>query len=228
MKTYLFPILAVLALLVSCGGGGYNPPEIGVARTPVAGFSYKLEHPFIVVFENTSKNATSYSWDFGDGTNSSDKNPIHQYPGKGVYKVTLTAKNHDKTNVYTKNVTITAPTKCYVHRIEYENIPNNNEYYSVRCTDNYLIFETLYWHTSPVLLSSANLPYEYILRTQQQVNFSLKNFVIRLYKHSSPSASGSEIKHWILDTEDIKNTYPNGYVLKGDNIKLNINFVWND
>ncbi len=33
----------------------------------------------------------SYHWDFGDGTSSTQKNAIHQYPGAGTYQVNLTA-----------------------------------------------------------------------------------------------------------------------------------------
>lgn len=35
-------------------------------------------------------NIESYFWDFGDGTNSADPNPIHTYNQKGIYPVTLT------------------------------------------------------------------------------------------------------------------------------------------
>ena len=45
----------------------------------------------IATFVNTSTNATSYVWDFGDGTSSSDANPSHQYATEGVYTVKLIA-----------------------------------------------------------------------------------------------------------------------------------------
>jgi PKD repeat protein len=35
-------------------------------------------------------NIETYSWDFGDGTTSFDRNPIHSYDESGVYPVTLT------------------------------------------------------------------------------------------------------------------------------------------
>ncbi len=43
----------------------------------------------------TEGTLTSYSWNFGDGTSSTDKSPIHIYATKGIYTVTLTA-NSDK------------------------------------------------------------------------------------------------------------------------------------
>ncbi|MFH2142570.1 MAG: C25 family cysteine peptidase [Bacteroidota bacterium] len=49
--------------------------------------------PVTVTFTNTSTNATSYLWDFGDGTTSTDENPVHTYTVLGNYTVTLTADN---------------------------------------------------------------------------------------------------------------------------------------
>lgn len=46
-----------------------------------------------IIFNNTSLNTVSYSWDFGDGsTVSTDHMPSHTYPANGTYVVTLTAK----------------------------------------------------------------------------------------------------------------------------------------
>lgn len=44
-----------------------------------------------VTFTNESKDAATYKWDFGDGTTSTDKSPVHTYPGKGKYVPTLYA-----------------------------------------------------------------------------------------------------------------------------------------
>ena len=44
-------------------------------------------------FNNTSTNADSYQWDFGDGNTSTQANPTHTYQGGGVYQVRLIACN---------------------------------------------------------------------------------------------------------------------------------------
>ncbi len=44
-----------------------------------------------VQFTNTSVNANSYYWDFGDGSSSSDVNPSHNFSTPGNYTVLLTA-----------------------------------------------------------------------------------------------------------------------------------------
>ena len=42
-----------------------------------------------VSFKDKSKNAITYLWDFGDGSISNVKNPVHIYTSPGIYNVTL-------------------------------------------------------------------------------------------------------------------------------------------
>ncbi|MCC6281307.1 MAG: PKD domain-containing protein [Saprospiraceae bacterium] len=67
-------------------------------------------------FTNTSVDATSYLWDFGDGSNTStETNPVHLYAADGVYTVTLTATNACGSSTSTQNVNIvTVPTAAFV------------------------------------------------------------------------------------------------------------------
>ncbi|MGB9724421.1 MAG: PKD domain-containing protein [Chloroflexia bacterium] len=44
-----------------------------------------------VTFTNTTSGGTSFLWDFGDGTTSTETNPVHTYASGGFYTVTLTA-----------------------------------------------------------------------------------------------------------------------------------------
>jgi uncharacterized protein (TIGR02145 family) len=67
----------------------YNIPAaefIGSPRTILEGES--------VTFTDQSTNVPSnWSWNFGDGNSSSDKNPVHVYATAGTYTVSLTASN---------------------------------------------------------------------------------------------------------------------------------------
>ena len=58
---------------------------------------------------NIPDTAVSFAWDFGDGSNSNNKNPSHYYSGPGNYKITLT-QNTDSgcVDLMTKNITIYA------------------------------------------------------------------------------------------------------------------------
>jgi PKD repeat protein len=61
--------------------------------TPVASFVWGLNDTQ-GLFNNTSTGGTSYSWDFGDQTTSTDENPVHYFPwGYGSYTVLLTVTN---------------------------------------------------------------------------------------------------------------------------------------
>ncbi len=48
----------------------------------------------IVTCTNSSTNANGYFWNFGDGANSSDDNPWHQYTQEGDYTITLIGVNN--------------------------------------------------------------------------------------------------------------------------------------
>ncbi len=58
---------------------------------PVPDFTFEIADK-TVTFTNASTDATSYSWDFGDNTLSTDMNPVHTYLAYGDFDVRLTAK----------------------------------------------------------------------------------------------------------------------------------------
>jgi PKD repeat protein len=78
-------------------------------KLPVADFTFSPSSgykPFTAIFSNTSENAESFSWDFGNGDYSNERNPSTTYLNDGVYSVTLTAKNSSGTNKITKSITV--------------------------------------------------------------------------------------------------------------------------
>lgn len=100
-------LLPLLLILSHCSGprATFEAPE----RVRV------LEY---LTFNNDSRNAESYQWDFGDGTSSTDPNPRHRYFASGNYTVTLTASDaKGKTKTTTSKVIVTPPAACLV-RIE--------------------------------------------------------------------------------------------------------------
>lgn len=70
--------------------------------------------PAKIKFNNTSKKAEKYIWDFGDGTTSEEVSPNHKYVASGNYKVKLTAIKGDKKITMEKDITVQAPHDCLV------------------------------------------------------------------------------------------------------------------
>jgi PKD repeat protein len=84
-------------------------PVASFTGTPLSGTT-----PMVVNFSDTTTGAPlSWSWDFGDGTNSTVQNAYHYYPYAGTYGVALTASNGTGGNTLTRasyvSVTGTAP-----------------------------------------------------------------------------------------------------------------------
>ena len=77
---------------------------------PVAGFTTQI-NGLTVTFTNTSKDedgdTLTYSWNFGNGKTSTDKNPSVTYDEKGTYHVTLTVTDPSKaSNTAEDDVTV--------------------------------------------------------------------------------------------------------------------------
>jgi PKD repeat protein len=90
----------------ACNGVGTSAPiTVTFTQTPTANGSFTTSGN-IVTFTNTSSNATGYSWDFGDFTNSSAAAPTHAYAANGSYDVVLTAINGACTDEFNMQVVI--------------------------------------------------------------------------------------------------------------------------
>lgn len=63
-----------------------------------------------VSFANQSSNATTYSWDLGDGTTSTEVDPMHIYAGEGSFTVTLTVSDAlNQTATYSETIELIEP-----------------------------------------------------------------------------------------------------------------------
>ncbi len=99
---------AASMLMTSCKKDETKP----TTNAPVASFQFQISTTnFLeVTFSNFSKDATSYSWNFGDTKTSTEQNPVHTYAAAGTYTVELTASNAaNETNKFSQTVVITDP-----------------------------------------------------------------------------------------------------------------------
>jgi len=89
---------------IDIGVPGPVPPSPGFEAAQSA--TDYLEYSFT----NSSINAVSYEWDFGDGNTSTEASPTHVYATHNVYTVTLTAKSEGGlTQSLSKTIDIQAP-----------------------------------------------------------------------------------------------------------------------
>ena len=81
-----------------------------VVKDPYAMFKYTKKDNGIVSFTNTSTDATSYLWNFGDGETSTTAAVTfeHQYLQNGTYKATLTAYGNGKSTGAYADLNITS------------------------------------------------------------------------------------------------------------------------
>lgn len=79
------------------GAEAIKEAYIHVYPQPVASFSLNPRTVYLpdqlVYFRNSTEDATSYRWDFGDGNTSEEENPTHFYESVGAYDITLIASN---------------------------------------------------------------------------------------------------------------------------------------
>lgn len=100
------------ATLIASNAAGSDTLEIqaliAVNDIPQAGFTVTT-NGLNADFTNTSTNAGSYLWDFGDGGTSIETDPSHIYAADGAYTVTLTATNGCGSDMSEQTVSIVTP-----------------------------------------------------------------------------------------------------------------------
>ena len=86
--------------------------EAGPVTSPVASFQVSQTSVCLgstSIFSDFSSNSpTNWSWDFGDGTFSTDQNPVHVYTLPGTYTITLTVTNAAGTDAQAQSIVVNA------------------------------------------------------------------------------------------------------------------------
>ena len=113
-----------------CGVDTSSTVSINVLATPVASFTYNNYDPMFE-FINTSTNATSYSWEFGDGATSTLESPVHTYNSANTYNVILTAFNGTCQSSYSETIDVYAVSIIELDNISLQMFPNpsNGEFF---------------------------------------------------------------------------------------------------
>ncbi len=104
--------ITLLTLTVSNANGTNSksaPITVEAGPKLVASFSTNVTSghaPLTVQFTDQSINATVWNWNFGDGTNSTQQNPVHTYSEEGNYNVILTVSNTNSTKSISASITV--------------------------------------------------------------------------------------------------------------------------
>lgn len=105
-----FLLLTITTVIGSCSGDDNTSPN------PTAAFTASKTSAIVneeITFTNTSKDASSYVWSFGDGTTSTAESPVKTFATAGEYEVTLAAKNSSGSSSTKATITITSGTEVY-------------------------------------------------------------------------------------------------------------------
>ena len=94
-------LLAMMVLMLAMTACTDKEPNYGNFPTKDVDFTYNVDGneytlDFYVVskikFNNISVKKGNATWDFGDGTTSTEQNPVHKFAKAGLYQVKLTVE----------------------------------------------------------------------------------------------------------------------------------------
>ena len=123
----------------SCTATKKMTDGIQALELPVADFKFDPEEPTIlnpyVSFVNLSQFATSYVWDFGDGSTSSEENPLHHYNLIGTYEVLLTASNSYCEDTALRTLEVTEQYSFYIPNSFTPNTDGKNDLFEAYGTN---------------------------------------------------------------------------------------------
>jgi PKD repeat protein len=155
------------------GTGGYSITE-PTAAFAVTQTSWKT--PFNMSFTDKSTGTVFMrNWDFGDGSTSTDQNPVHSYAAAGKYNVTLSAIGTGS-NAITKVVTVAA-SKPTTSKVPVAAFTSSISGRTVKFTDKSTNSPTSYlWNFGDKSTSTAKSPsHKYAKAGKYKVTLTVKN-----------------------------------------------------
>lgn len=82
---------------------------------PISNFGYSIENNTVAFSDLSLNQPTGWLWDFGDGSQSTDQNPVHIYSQAGIYEVKLiTTNDEDDSEPYIEKVRVTEDLNIFI------------------------------------------------------------------------------------------------------------------
>ncbi|WP_321423209.1 PQQ-binding-like beta-propeller repeat protein [uncultured Methanobacterium sp.] len=132
-----------------------------------------------VQFNDTSAdNVTSWFWDFGDGNNSTQQNPVHLYTAPGNYSVSLTA-----TDQTSNHVTVTKNNYIIIYSSIVDNIFNNPSFengldgWNITSTNSNVNVSSIQSHDGQYSMVISSNSVNGKITVQQNIDLSIVNSI---------------------------------------------------
>jgi len=98
--------------------------NLEITPLPVADFDVVTDVGLTAQFTSLATGATTWFWDFGDGTTSTEENPTHIYPAAGTYTVTLVITNDCGADIFTQTIQATTSVNTIANDAMFSIYPN--------------------------------------------------------------------------------------------------------
>lgn len=254
MKKNLFLMAIVTILFSGCNEKDTLSPlsdVTGKTDQIIADFSYTTFESDArrVQFTNKSSSALyNFSWDFGDGDTSTEKNPEKLYWRNGQYVVTLTAWGRDSQQKYVREKTISIHSdepdlmsNIYIKGFKLYNIPSDGRYYRFSVVAK----KTLDDKASTIInsgytpkLYNSDLPKSFVLQAPVYINILLnmvdyEYLMVYVYQSTDNTKDGTQClkQIFLIEDDDCSAwTYREEYVVASDNGQTRVGVLmdWSD
>jgi PKD repeat protein len=199
--THIYPvpgdytITLIVANEVGSDTAYLHVPELALSSIPVeAGFTYTHFNnnnfaPNKVLFSNTSSGANIFAWDFGDGGQSNDDDPVHVFQNPGLYTVKLRGTCTDGSfHELTQQIFINpAPQRVFIDSINLM-LPSAHK--------NQRIFIDLYHNTTFVGTTITKTPSSYPVKFRAPQDFYSNGYFFDFV-----TFGGNEVFRFVISRE---------------------------
>ena len=159
-----------------------------------------------IVFENQSENADNISWDFGDGSSSTEETPTHTFNGPAEFEVILTALNPNTCNGSDSDTVLVTISANDVVESIFNLLQTDCENYTVEGVNNslgnFLEFE---WDMGDgTILEEENITYDYDDIGIYTVSLSIEDVICNVSDESSLQITiTDEVAAFITNGDDV-------------------------
>lgn len=174
--------LLLSTLIFSCSKTDSTPD-------PTADFLFEkigdnVNAPATINFKNQSVGAITYSWSFGDGGNSSEKDPSHKYLKSGNFTITLTSSIGGKTSSSSKTINILpAYSKASISKFRITSVGEASAFTGfvriVNSANNQL------WKSANFTITPSALPNEWAIATPYVFTDLSQSYFFEVWKYGT-------------------------------------------